>query len=636
MVKTRSYRHRSHRYHRRTPYVPYRPARRRSSILLPYLLMLVLLCLSLNWQPGLAHSVQAQTAQPPLFRIVAALGRAFRTAPLLSAAVPNQQGSQVVLNGQSYPVAWSRLQTGQIGVVDAGLIWKMGIDLLSTENAASQPIAWFSDAPSQPIALSAWQTGNYRYLDITELAQRFEWQVSVNGNTLTIATPTARVNGIRQEQLDWGDRLVVELDQTAPWQVSEQAGELMVTLDAQISPELSQAFRTRTTRQLQSLILAPKGNQTVLRLKVSQDIRPRVWSVANPHRLLIDLRPDSLVERNILWAPGVRWRQQWVSLGSARFPVVLLEVDPRQSGVRLKPMVSNAETVVGTAPLATTAQQYHAIAAINGGFFNRNNQLPLGAIRYNSRWFSGPILNRGAIGWNDQGEVAIDRLTLQETLVTNRGANLPVVHLNSGYVGKGIYRHTQEWGRTYTPILNHEQIVTVRNDQVVLHQRTQGAGHGAYPIPADGYLLVIRDDPAAVNALPTGSSIRLETAATPSEFNQFPHVLGAGPLLLHNQQIVLDALGEQFGEAFNQQFASRSVIATTSQGTLMLMTVHHRAGGRGPTLTETAQLAKQLGAVHALNLDGGSSTALYLGGQLLDRIPSTAAQVHNGIGVMIQ
>jgi exopolysaccharide biosynthesis protein len=40
-----------------------------------------------------------------------------------------------------------------------------------------------------------------------------------------------------------------------------------------------------------------------------------------------------------------------------------------------------------------------------------------------------------------------------------------------------------------------------------------------------------------------------------------------------------------------------------------------------------------LGAIDALNLDGGSSTGLYLGGQLLDRSPYTAARVHNGLGI---
>ena len=68
----------------------------------------------------------------------------------------------------------------------------------------------------------------------------------------------------------------------------------------------------------------------------------------------------------------------------------------------------------------------------------------------------------------------------------------------------------------------------------------------------------------------------------------------------------------------------------------MIAAIHNRVGGAGPTLSETAQLVQQMGAIDALNLDGGSSTTLYLGGQILDRPPQTAARVHNGIGVFIQ
>lgn len=68
----------------------------------------------------------------------------------------------------------------------------------------------------------------------------------------------------------------------------------------------------------------------------------------------------------------------------------------------------------------------------------------------------------------------------------------------------------------------------------------------------------------------------------------------------------------------------------------MIAAVHNRAGGYGPTLAEHAQLMQQMGCVDALNLDGGSSTSLYLGGQLLDRSPSTAARVHNGIGIFLK
>ena len=63
--------------------------------------------------------------------------------------------------------------------------------------------------------------------------------------------------------------------------------------------------------------------------------------------------------------------------------------------------------------------------------------------------------------------------------------------------------------------------------------------------------------------------------------------------------------------------------------------VHTRVGGSGASLDEMAQIMQSLGATDALNLDGGSSTGLVLGGQLIDRSPVTAARVHNGIGVFV-
>jgi exopolysaccharide biosynthesis protein len=70
-----------------------------------------------------------------------------------------------------------------------------------------------------------------------------------------------------------------------------------------------------------------------------------------------------------------------------------------------------------------------------------------------------------------------------------------------------------------------------------------------------------------------------------------------------------------------------------NQGRILLVAAHNRIGGLGATLSEFAQLLQKMGAVSALNLDGGSSTQMYLGGEIIDRSPATAARVHNGIGV---
>ena len=113
-------------------------------------------------------------------------------------------------------------------------------------------------------------------------------------------------------------------------------------------------------------------------------------------------------------------------------------------------------------------------------------------------------------------------------------------------------------------------------------------------------------------------------------------ILAAGPILMQNRQIVLDAKSEGFSDAFIREKAIRSAICTTASGNVLIAAVHNRVGGAGATLAEVARVMQQLGCTEALNFDGGSSASLYLGGQLINRSPSTAARIHNGLGIFLQ
>ena len=402
-------------------------------------------------------------------------------------------------------------------------------------------------------------------------------------------------------------------------------------------PELCPIPQTPCPIKLEST-----SEQTTIRVNIPSGLRPRVLSLPNPYRLAIDFVPETMVERDIVWATGLRYRQQYIEIQDAssgklltsRFPVVWLEINPRQPGLTLKPIWSNPNTLVGIAPLIQTAQQWQVAAAINAGFFNRNTQLPLGAIRRDGRWLSSPILNRGAIAWNDLGEVKIGHLTLQNTLITSASERLPITAVNSGYIQPGIARHTPEWGATYTPLSDNETIIAIKNNQVISQTRAAKTNTN-FPIPPDGYILAIRTKPELADLLAVGTTVRYESVPVPAEFVRYPHILGAGPVLLQNRQIVLDAKAEQFRDAFVRESAVRSAIATTNTGTLLIVTVSDRTGGTGPTLREMAQIIQQMGVIDALNLDGGSSTSLYLGGQLVNRPPGTAARIHNGLGIFL-
>ena len=97
--------------------------------------------------------------------------------------------------------------------------------------------------------------------------------------------------------------------------------------------------------------------------------------------------------------------------------------------------------------------------------------------------------------------------------------------------------------------------------------------------------------------------------------------LGAGPQLLPEDtsfeegftdyvegELIRDAIGSQGPNA-------RSAIALTSDNTILLIMVAQRPAASGLTLSEVSEFATSLGAVKLLNLDGGSSSALYYDGQ---------------------
>ncbi|MBW4551661.1 MAG: phosphodiester glycosidase family protein [Aphanocapsa sp. GSE-SYN-MK-11-07L] len=565
--------------------------------------------------------------------------------PSPPAAQPNlpspqlMQGTQLTLNGRNYAVGWGQWQgsNGQVvtGISDVGLMSRFGLNLANSNNPSQQPVDWFSD---QQIPLSArlGARGIYRYLEINSLAQQFNWQIQAQGNLLQINTPAARITGLRLGRQAWGERLVIDLDRPTPWQISRLTNsrdaiaprELALTLEATIDPKLAAGLKARPGGGMRTLGIDLAARQTVIKSTLAGHLRPEVSMLANPPRLIVDIRPQATQNRDILWASGLRWREQTVSIGARQYPVTWLEVNPRQPGLKLEPIWG--QTLVGIQPLASIAQRWQAAAAINGGFFNRDQQLPLGAIRQNGAWISSPILNRGAIAWNEAGEFKVGRLMLQQTLLVGT-QRVPLVSLDSGFVEKGIARYTPNWGATYTPRIKAETVITVVDDQVVGQQ--PASGNMAITIPRNGYLLALRD---AVLPLAPGTTVQIELGTAPAAFERFPNILGAGPLLLEQGRIVLNAAAEQFGKGLDAQAAPRSGIGQRADGMILIVTTHNRMGGPGPTLPEWAQIMQRLGVVDGINLDGGSSTALYLGGRLIDRHSVTTTRVQNGIGIFLQ
>lgn len=550
---------------------------------------------------------------------------------IVKAVEPTASGNQLRINGRLVSGAWQQ-RRDLIGISDGAISSQLGITLGSTRNPTQQPVAWFMPSDPGMVPLSAWHYQNHRYLDIAPLIRQHSWQITPQGSVLDLRLPASQINALRQGKQTWGDRLVLDLNRSAAWQVSSAGNNVTITVDADLKKEISTTFNLKPTDGLKKLTIGSSHQRTTLNLTVADHRLPYIWSLAQPNRLVIDIRPDALKPKEILWADGIQFQQRYVKLNNQRFPVYSLSLEPQR--FTLLPLGAFPNQAPGIKPPTAIAEQWQTTALLNGGFFNRNNQLPLGALRYDNRWISGPILGRGAMGWDQQGNIILDRLSLQAIAAVN-GQTYAIDTLNSGYVKAGIARYTRDWGSQYTTLIDNEVVVIVQNNHVIEQRRLGTAGQDTVSIPVNAYLLVLRAFNSAAVDFSPGATVTLTQKSQPDAFEQFPHILGAGPLLISNGKVVLDAPREGFSQNFIQGTAPRSVIARTPTGQLKLIAIQDRVNGRGPTLTETTQILQKLGCSDALNLDGGSSSSLYLSGQLINRHPQTAARINNALGVFL-
>jgi hypothetical protein len=96
--------------------------------------------------------------------------------------------------------------------------------------------------------------------------------------------------------------------------------------------------------------------------------------------------------------------------------------------------------------------------------------------------------------------------------------------------------------------------------------------------------------------------------------------VAAGPILIMNGQIKVATDQEVFFGTSIPDVHPRTAAGRTRDGDLLVMVVDGRQTiSRGVSLEELAQLMLDVGAVEALNLDGGGSSTLVVNGVLLNR-----------------
>ena len=103
------------------------------------------------------------------------------------------------------------------------------------------------------------------------------------------------------------------------------------------------------------------------------------------------------------------------------------------------------------------------------------------------------------------------------------------------------------------------------------------------------------------------------------EFAGVPVIVGAGPTLVKGGKVHVTAREEEFPSDIARGRAPRTGVAVLPNRHALLAVVDGRQESSiGATLEEFAELFVKYGAKEAVNFDGGGSSAMVVGGELLN------------------
>jgi exopolysaccharide biosynthesis protein len=193
-----------------------------------------------------------------------------------------------------------------------------------------------------------------------------------------------------------------------------------------------------------------------------------------------------------------------------------------------------------------------------------------------------------------------------------------------------LVKFTGEYAHALPPTGSGVQVVLDSKDRVVSignrggtvtpdHTVLQGIGSAADWLTAHA---VVGGKISVTEVIRDTDGRQVKLGATDS-------IVSAAPTLVEDGRIHIDAATEgtvdpadlSFGYAWANNRQPRTMAGIDQQGRLLLVTVDGRlsGGSEGFTIAEGAAFMRSLGAVQALNLDGGGSSAMAVNGALVNR-----------------
>lgn len=327
-------------------------------------------------------------------------------------------------------------------------------------------------------------------------------------------------------------------------------------------------------------------------------------------------------------SPGVEhWRMHRVAPDE---DVHVARIAPSETD-RIR-MVLSQDLVAGSPGLERTSSmcaRLHCVAAVNGDFFDLSTRQITGAAATRGELVRTPGIRHVQLFLDSEGRPSAGHdLLWFGRFVSSDGEIFSVDGVNVDRWPDSLMVYTPRYGPSTPPSADAVELVLELVELAPTDATPDGVGvrlvelrsGGSTPLGFGRYVLSgTGADAAAVTAL---WGRVLDGSATPNgtlilTTGGVTETIGGSPWLLRGRSRAFP----DNPDAFTRGRTSRTIAGWTEAGELLLVTVDSRQPGHslGMSLAEAADLMLSLGAVDAVNLDGGGSTTFSAGSRVLNR-----------------
>lgn len=266
----------------------------------------------------------------------------------------------------------------------------------------------------------------------------------------------------------------------------------------------------------------------------------------------------------------------------------------------------------------------NAKIAINGTYFKQDTGTPLGTLVIDNKIITGPIYERVAFGIGNDG-FKTSRAAFEGLLKSNNKV-IKINNMNQPrMMSSQVLLYTPIWGQK-APIPGENRLnIAVNFGKIINISKT------SILIPQNGY--VISAPQATLKGLKKGDNITAEYNLNPN-WENINHIISGGPYLIKDGNIFIDVTSQKLNSISGRN--PRTAIGYTKDNIMIMVTVDGRKENvSGVTLGELAQIMKEFGCYEAINLDGGSSTVMYVDGSVISGSNINSVAVSNALTVSV-